>query len=145
MVPKNKAQMDIPLCSMILMLFVRPTFQIDVLNMEQVFKISYREGYKVFYISPFNQKGQEKFQKQHIFSWSRHWMFKNEGFETFLLVDFDLKSLSKRMYFVWDGNYSLQVSFLILTIYMIMSLLGISLLIPLSLIPLMGLLNSSLP
>jgi hypothetical protein len=60
-----------------------------------------------FYVSPFNWKGQEEFEEQHMFSWSQHWMFENERFEFFLLVNPDLKSFSKCMFFVWDGNYRL--------------------------------------
>jgi hypothetical protein len=34
-------------------------------------------------------------------------MFENEIFESFLLAKTDLKSLLKRMFFVWDGNHKL--------------------------------------
>jgi len=46
--PKAKARMNIPLYHMISMLVVRPTFKINVL------KMGYRQGDKVFYVSPTN-------------------------------------------------------------------------------------------
>jgi hypothetical protein len=52
--PKAKAHMNIPFCRMISMLVVRPTFKIDVLKMERAFQMGYREGDKVFYVSPIN-------------------------------------------------------------------------------------------
>ncbi len=36
-------------------------------------------------------------------------MSENERFESFLLTNFDFKSLSKHMFFVWDGNHKLHV------------------------------------
>ncbi len=36
-------------------------------------------------------------------------MFENERFETFLFDNPYLKSLSKHMFLVWDGNHKLQV------------------------------------
>jgi hypothetical protein len=44
MLPKRKAQMNIPLCMMIYMLVIHPTFKIDVLKMEPTFSIGYYEG-----------------------------------------------------------------------------------------------------
>jgi hypothetical protein len=35
-------------------------------------------------------------------------MFENEKFESFLVVNLDLKSLFRGMFFVWDGNHRLQ-------------------------------------
>jgi hypothetical protein len=58
---KRKAQMNIPLCRMISMPIVHLAFKIDVLKMEQAFQIGYREGDKVFCISPLNWKGKEEF------------------------------------------------------------------------------------
>jgi hypothetical protein len=42
--------MDIPLYKMISMLVVRLAFKIDILKMEQVFQMGYKEGDKVFYV-----------------------------------------------------------------------------------------------
>jgi hypothetical protein len=52
--PKTKARMNITLCRMISMPIVRPTLKINVLKMEQVFQMGYREGDKVFYVPPTN-------------------------------------------------------------------------------------------
>jgi hypothetical protein len=54
MLPKHKAQINIPFYKMISMFIVHPTLQIDVLKMEHAFHSSYREGDKVFYVSPLN-------------------------------------------------------------------------------------------
>jgi hypothetical protein len=48
--PKEKAQMSIPLCRMISMHVVKPTLKIDVLKMEHDFHMGYKEGDKVFYV-----------------------------------------------------------------------------------------------
>jgi hypothetical protein len=145
MVLRYKVQMDIPLCWMISMSAFHLALKIDVLKMEQAFQTNYWEEDKVFYVSSFNCKGEEEFQEQHMCSWNWHWMFENDKFEFFLLVNLDLKSLSKCMFFVWDGNNRLQAWLLTLTICMMMSPFSTSLLIPLSLTPLMGLLTFSLP
>jgi hypothetical protein len=39
--PKTKAWMDIPLCRMISMPVIRPTFKINVLKMEHAFQMGY--------------------------------------------------------------------------------------------------------
>ncbi len=84
--------------------------------------------------------------KSNMSSWSQHWMSKNERFEFLLLIDPDLKSFSKHMFFLYGtGITSCKFCYFTSTVFMMMSPPNTSLLIPLSLIPLMGLLNSSLP
>jgi hypothetical protein len=68
------------------MSIVRLALKIKVFKMEQAFQTGYRDGDKVFYVSPLNWKGQEEFKKQHMFSWSWHWMFENERFESSCLL-----------------------------------------------------------
>jgi hypothetical protein len=48
--PKRKVRMDVPLCKMVPMLVVKPTFKIDILKMEHAFHMGYNEGDKVFYL-----------------------------------------------------------------------------------------------
>ncbi len=43
--------MAIPLCRMVPMVVVRPTFKIDILKLEQAFHMGYKERDKVFYLS----------------------------------------------------------------------------------------------
>jgi hypothetical protein len=82
----------------------------------------------------------------NTYSWNQHWMFKNERFESLLLVDPNLRPFSKHVFFCMGmGITSCKLGYLTLTVFMMMNPLGTSLLIPLSLIPFMGLLNSSLP
>lgn len=38
-------------------------------------------------------------------SWDEHWQQKDREFETFLNVDSDLKFLSNKYLYVWDGNH----------------------------------------
>jgi len=52
--PKCKAHMHVPLCRMVPMPIVRHAFKIDILKMEHAFHMGYREGDKVFYLSPTN-------------------------------------------------------------------------------------------
>jgi hypothetical protein len=49
--------------------------------MEQVFQMGYREGDKVFYVSPTNGQGEEAFVVYHIHEWDNHWKVMNASFE----------------------------------------------------------------
>ncbi len=103
--------MNIPLYRMISMHVVCPTFKIDILKMEQTFQTRYREGEKVFYVSPLNWKGEEEFVESYVDSWNAHWHFENdenEKFEEFVLGDLNFKFLLSRMFFMWDDNHMLQ-------------------------------------
>ncbi len=72
-------------------------------------------------------------------------MSENERYETFLLVGLDFKSLSRHIFLKSKMVItSYKLGYLILIIYTMMSLFSTSSWIPLSLIPLMGLLSSSL-
>ncbi len=145
MVLRNKAQMIIPLCWMISMSIVRPALKFKVFKMEQAFQTRYQDGDKVFYVSPLNWKGQEEFQKQHMFSWSRHWMFENERFESSCLLILTWSLSLGACFLCGMGIIGCKLGCLTLIIYMMMGLFGTSLLIKLSLTPFMGLLNFSLP
>jgi hypothetical protein len=72
-------------------------------------------------------------------------MSENERFEPFLLVDPNLKSFSKHIFLSGMGITCCKLGYFTSTVRTMMSLPNTSLLIPLSLIPLMGLLSSSLP
>lgn len=51
--------MNIPLCCMVPVPIVCSTFKIDILKMENVFQMGYKEGDKIFYLSLTNWKGKE--------------------------------------------------------------------------------------
>jgi len=76
---------------------------------------------------------------------NQHWTYENERFETSLLANFDFKTLSRHIFLSRMVIIGCRLGYVILTICTMMSLLGKFLLIPLSLIPLVGLLSSSLP
>jgi hypothetical protein len=57
MLPKHKAQINMPFYRMVSMPIVHPTLKIDVLKMEQAFHFGYRKGDKVLYVSPLEWKG----------------------------------------------------------------------------------------
>lgn len=57
----RKVWMNILLCRMISMFVVNHALKIDVLKMEQEFRIKYHKGDKVLYLSPINWKGVEEF------------------------------------------------------------------------------------
>jgi hypothetical protein len=40
-------------------------------------------------------------------NWDEHWQQRNREFETFLNADSDLKFLSNRYLYVWEGNHQL--------------------------------------
>ncbi len=46
--PKCKTQLHVPFCRMVPMLIVRHVFKIDILKMEHVFHMGYKEGDKIF-------------------------------------------------------------------------------------------------
>jgi hypothetical protein len=48
---KSKARINIPFCWMVTMPIVHPNLNIDVMKMEQAFKMGYREGERAFYIT----------------------------------------------------------------------------------------------
>ncbi len=102
------AQMNIPLCCMISMPIVQLAFKIDVLKMEHVFQTSYREGNKVFNVSPTNQKGEEEFVAYHIHKWDVHQKVVNASFEEALDMDVNMQRFTRRMFFVWDNNHQIQ-------------------------------------
>jgi hypothetical protein len=58
--PKNKVRMSIPLCQLLSMLVVHPTFKLDVLKMERAFQMGCQEGEKTFYVSFTNGKDRRK-------------------------------------------------------------------------------------
>jgi hypothetical protein len=69
---------------------VGPALKIDVLKIEQVFFMGYREGEKAFYFSSKNSNGEEEFVSKYMPSWSTLWTCKNAKFEKLLLKDLDL-------------------------------------------------------
>jgi hypothetical protein len=50
--PERKVRMNIMLHRLIAMLVVRLTLKIDALKMEHAFQMGYKEGEKVFFVSP---------------------------------------------------------------------------------------------
>lgn len=102
---KCKAWINIPLYKMILMLVVRPSLKINVLNIKQAFHSNYHEGDNIFL---FNWKGEEEPMDAHEVKWIVHWCFENQRFEDILLGNLDFKPHPRWMCFVWDGNHMLQ-------------------------------------
>jgi hypothetical protein len=62
----------------------------------------------VFYVSLTDERGggMEVTAKDRE-NWDKHWQQRNREFETFLNADSDLKFLSNRYLYVWDGNHRL--------------------------------------
>jgi hypothetical protein len=80
-----------------------------------------------------------------MFSWSWHWMFENERFESSCLLILTWSLSLGTCFFVWDGNHRLQTWLPYINYLHDDGLFGTSLSIKLSLTPFMGLLNFSLP
>jgi hypothetical protein len=57
--PKDASRFDIPLCRMVYMPLVRPTLANDIKKLEAEFTHGYRPGALVFYVSIYNEKGEE--------------------------------------------------------------------------------------
>ncbi len=66
------------------MLIVRHAFKIDILKMEHAFHMGYREGDKVFYLSPTNQKGEKEDVTLHNDTQDEHQLIENDQIEKVL-------------------------------------------------------------
>ena len=100
--------MDVPLCRMISLQVVRPALAMDIEKMKADFIHGYRPGAIVFYVSTTNIQGTEQSvsDEDHM-SWNAHWRRKNVEFEEFLNADPELRFLSNKMFYVYDGNHKL--------------------------------------
>jgi hypothetical protein len=58
--PKDASRFDIPLCQMVYMPLVRPTLANDIKKLEAEFTHRYRPSVPVFYVSIYNEKGEER-------------------------------------------------------------------------------------
>jgi predicted ABC-class ATPase len=92
--------MNIPFYIMISMLMVRLAFKIDVLKMEHVFQMGYKEGDKVFYVSATNWQGEETLVNSYEEGWDCHWKEANDEFEVFFIRDSNLFRFLKRKFHV---------------------------------------------
>lgn len=99
--------MPIPLCQMIPMLVVKHALNIDILKMKHAFHSGYKEGDKVFYVSPTNQQGGLESIVGFEIKWNNQWKSKNDRFKEILHSNPNLKNFPIKYFFVWDGNHSL--------------------------------------
>ena len=104
---KDVSRFDIPLCRMLYMPLVRPTLATDIKRLEIEFTHGYRLGAPVFYVSTYNEKGEEwSMTDEDKSSWGPHWTSVNEEFEAKLNSNPYLQFLSGRMYYKFcDGNH----------------------------------------
>ena len=104
----GKAEMNILLVRMLSLQVVRPTLAIDIEKMKADFIHGYRPGAAVFYVSTSNFTDTERLvTADERAAWGPHWCQKDREFEEFLLGDLELRSLSNKYFFVWDGNHRL--------------------------------------
>ncbi len=143
--PRKKARMVFPLYRMISMPVVHPIFKINILKMEQAFQTGYQEGDKMFYVSLFFSKGQEEFQEECMSFWNWHWMSEKDIWIFLTCQSWPQVVFQVHVFLFGMEITSCRLGYLTSTVYKMMNPLGTSLLIPLFLTPLMGLLNSSLP
>ncbi len=69
----------------------------------------YKEGDKVCYMSTTIKLGEEiQVTKDIEKGWDQHQKDHNAKFEDFLNVNPNLKILSNKMFYMWDGNHSLK-------------------------------------
>ncbi len=91
--------MSIPLCHMASMLVMHLSHRIDVLKMEHVFHVNYREKNKVFYISPKKWQGHKYSNERYEVGWNDHYKLENQKVEDFLQADPNLQKMSKKIFF----------------------------------------------
>jgi hypothetical protein len=71
--PKEASRFDIPLCRMIYIPLVRPTLAHDIKRLEAEFIHGYRPGAPVFYVSIYNENGEERLMKDvDTSNWGPH-------------------------------------------------------------------------
>ncbi len=90
--------MNIPLCRLITMPIVKLALKIDVLKIEHAFQMGYKQGEKVFFVSPTNWQGKEIVVLIVESSWGPLQKEKNDRFEKFLQGDPNLRPLSREMF-----------------------------------------------
>jgi hypothetical protein len=98
--------MDIPLCKMISLQVVRLALANDVKKLQADFAHGYRVGASVFYVLVIDVH-QRDVNDEERGCWDDHWRRRDWEFEDFLGSDEDLKMLSNKYFFVWDGNHRL--------------------------------------
>jgi hypothetical protein len=104
-----KSRFFIPLCRLLSMPLVRPTFMSDVLKLEQGFIYGYRSGSAVFYILVVNNLMETKdVTSEMTNSWNIYWKNASAKFDEFLKEDDVLCKFMGKMFWVWDGNHRLQ-------------------------------------
>jgi hypothetical protein len=85
---------------------IRPTLLSDVKRLEAEFFHGYRPSATVFYVSLCDENCKERTvtaqDQQH---WGLHWTVVNEEFEVKLAANLDLSKLSRRMFFICEGNH----------------------------------------
>ncbi len=106
MQPVRKSRLLVPLCRLVVMDEVRAVGELDVQKLESEFVNGYREGDRVLFISPYNNKEwTSDVTDDEVKRWGNHWKKVNDEFEKELEADEDLADLRGRMFFVWDGNH----------------------------------------
>jgi hypothetical protein len=106
---KEVSRFEIPLCRMVYMPLVRPALAHDIKKLEVEFTHGYRHGAPVFYVSIFNEHGEEQSVKDEDTSnWGLHWTSVNDEFEAKLALNPHLQFLCGCMFFVCDGNHRLK-------------------------------------
>jgi hypothetical protein len=107
--PKEASRFDIPLCRMVYVPLVRPTLASDIKRLEAEFAHGYRAGTSVFYVSIYNERGEERsVTSEDMNGWNEYWKEENTLFEPRLLSSLHLKHLQDKMFFVCDGNHRLK-------------------------------------
>jgi hypothetical protein len=77
--PLEESRFHIPLCRMVYRPLVRPTLANDIKRLEAEFTHGYQPGAPVFYVSIYNDKGEEWSVKDvDTSNWGLHWTSINE-------------------------------------------------------------------
>jgi hypothetical protein len=100
--PKEFSRFDIRLCRMVYMPLVRPTLTNDIKRLEAEFTHGYWPSVPVFYVSIYNEHGDERSVKDED---TTKWTSINDDFKAKLALNPHLQFLSSRMFFICDGNH----------------------------------------
>jgi hypothetical protein len=94
---------------MVYMPLVRPTLANDIKRLEVEFTHGYQLGAPLFYVSIYNEHGEERFVKDEDTSnWGPHWTSINIEFEANLASNPHLNFLYNRMFFICNGNHQFK-------------------------------------
>lgn len=104
--PHKHSMLRIPLCRLLPCDFVRPAMMSDVQRLQGEFYNGIRPGSGAFYVAETSHEGETSYVTKEVKAdWCPVWLELDKQFETELKMHADTKDLSRKMFYVFDGNH----------------------------------------